>query len=175
MNAPPRNGYFLVGALIIGILLFANSSIAQKQKTWSRGFTWVVSKSTSAFRFMLANVKQEEQRLTGRFSYENYVLGNENREAVVIEGVRMSDHEFWPDVTLAVKKFNKDDWEPIKCSRVTGAKGQVIVAPERVNRDLVVSLEPFKPLIGIYEFGRVQISTGETAQFQLNDLKPRGD
>jgi hypothetical protein len=162
----------LLASLCAFILCCVESCHAEEPRLWSRGFDWVVNKESPAFRFTLFNVHQERTELTAEFAYDNYIIANEVRPTVVIQGRRTEDGRFWPNVVYEVRKDSNASWEPVRGTAKTGQNTSVLVKPLDSRFDLFVSLEPFKAYITLYHFARVTLPDGDRAEFELKSLSP---
>ncbi|HEV2841928.1 MAG TPA: hypothetical protein VGW39_11425 [Chthoniobacterales bacterium] len=125
-----------------------------------------------AREFILYSVDQGELNLVGTWSYTNGAVGNEPPPRVVIEGIKTADGSFWPDVSLGVRKGRTGKWKRIAASPHLGERATVTIEPNAIGFDLMVTLDPFKPLLDKYKFGRILLNTGRTSEFELKDLSP---
>ncbi|HWM24831.1 MAG TPA: hypothetical protein VNP98_08400 [Chthoniobacterales bacterium] len=156
-------------------LCVSSTTYAEGQRLWSRGFSSEPANSIDRAReFVLFSVAQGELNLVGTWSYTNGAVGNEPPPRVVIEGTKTADGSFWPDVALEVRKGRTGNWERIAPSPNLGERATVTIEPNAINFDLMVNLDPFKPLLDKYKSGRIVLNTGRISEFELKDLLPPG-
>ena len=176
MNICSPRGGIVCRLVVIGTLFLVSAVAAETSpKVWSRGFLGPVSKATVDFRFLLTDVQQTEHERLGRFAYENYLVDDEVRPPVVIDGVRKPNDSFWPYVSYAVKREPEGDWAPLTTPELSGTKTRIVIEPWSIKFGIMVSFEPFRRFIADTSRGRVTLPNGDTAEFELKLLKPRDE
>jgi hypothetical protein len=120
-------------------------------------------------RVALGNVDAIGSTLIGRLTYDNHTIHNQAPMAVVIKGHKNWQGQFLPDARLEVADEARK-WRTIGKSRSLVFRNQVTISPGERNFDLIVNLNPFKPMLGKYKWGRIVLSTGDAASFSLSDL-----
>jgi len=138
---------------------------------WTRALFATRSHDTGKSVFALYVVRQEGLHLTGECSYAQ--PDGRNDPVAVITGTDTGDADFWPDVTTQVRN-DAGQWETIAQPFNRGHRTKLEVKPGEVNQKLPVTLDVFLPLVNKYKFGRLLLSTGETAVFELEVLLERG-
>lgn len=155
------------------VCLLCLTSLAEDVPLWSKGIFYHPEGGFGrADRFSLTMIQQEGLHLTGQGAY-GYYAPQKKEGPVTIEGTKTAGGVFWPDVSAEVKNRQTGQWETIsKSMNVPGYRASITVKPGEYNPDLFVSLDVFQPLIGKYDLGRVALSTGDAAVFELKDLLP---
>lgn len=168
-----RKGGNVVTALcLLSVLSVITLAQAQSERNWTKGFrTQPADKQDPAGRFFLMFAKQEKLHLIGGCNYENYVVSNQAPRRVTIEGAKIADAIFWPDVALQVSN-DGGEWQTIGQAVNDGQPDTIMIEPKGVAYSLLVNLDAFKPMIGKYKFGRLLLKTGEAADFRLDALLP---
>jgi len=122
---------------------------------------------------MLGFVSGGVFHLSGIFTFENVSGDRERAKDVILRGVRRPG-AFWAQADCEVRRDEKSAWEPIGKSAVFGWPAKLVVKAEAKAIDLSVRLDLFEPFIGRYEFGRIILTSGDTSEFFLDDLTPKG-
>jgi hypothetical protein len=135
---------------------------------WSRGWT---SEGPGWAGLKLIGVDQSKN-LRGYFDYYNFSKENSRTEPIVIAGVRSVTGEFWADATLQVKRTVASEWEAVGKSTGKGQPEMIKVAPNDHSGGFMINFDDFKRFMITHKIGRVTISSGATAEFNLEALTP---
>jgi hypothetical protein len=95
-----------------------------------------------------------------------------NLDATAIPGIKRPESSFWPDVTLAVADNPRGHWVPIGVATKKGKRVTVSILPHDTNTILSVDLDPFRPMITKWSYGKIVLPNGEFAIFALKYLLP---
>src|ERR1700731_3153102 len=152
------------------LLVSFGALLADEEQTWSKGWHWAVYNQGPGPELLA--VHQNKFQLVGVLDYYNVPRETESVETVALQGVRAEGGGFWPDETLQVKKTETAEWETIGRSIGNGRRETLTVAPNDHSGVLNVAFDAFKPCIGTHQFGRVVLSTGPAAEFELKYLAP---
>jgi hypothetical protein len=112
-------------------------------------------------------VTNDARQFSSRWFYANYDSSKIQRFEATKDAIGI----VWPKVTLDVMDDRNHQWIRVGKSTSPGKTVTVTVGPGS-NRDLFVNFEPFTPYIGKYRLGKVTLSNGQTAEFQLKYLLP---
>jgi len=159
-------------ATLIWILTSATAIAADSPRTWARGFTWATSSVTSQGKVSLYYIDQNDSCLIGAVSYENKTGKSEAARGIVIKGVLGDDGLFYPDVEFKVRDNSDSEWTGLFVTPIKGKRTEVKIRINEINSRLMVILDPFKPLIGLKQFGKLILSTGDACEFELKHLQP---
>ena len=111
--------------------------------------------------------------ITGDFALANVEDGTYKSVRIIIAG----DWEggfFWPSVTFQVGDLCKGPWETIPNGPARPGSAELVVEPNEVVTRLKVDLKPFLPYVRQCENGRVVLTSGDGAVFELSHLKNDG-
>ena len=123
-------------------------------------------------RFALRKISQYGLHLTGQCKY--FQLEGQSPRVAVIQGTDGKDCGFWPDVTSQVKNERTGDWETIAEPFNRSHRKTVTINPGEFNQELLVSLDVFFPFVGKAKLGRLVLTSGEAAVFELEKLLEEG-
>lgn len=143
------------------------------QRLWHAAISAEVApESDDGFRFSLGTVAQGPSHLIGGFAFENGVIDPQKRTAVIIDGSLADDGTFLPNVDLQVGDELNGNWKTVASCTANGAAAEITVDPGITIVGLKVKLDAIQPFIGTHKFGRVVLTSGEAAIFELSDLAP---
>ena len=162
----------LILALVVGAFCGNPAIMADTPKVWARGFTWATSSSQSKGTLALYYIDQNDSHLLGTLSYENIGRDGKASRSSIIRGVLGSDGQFYPDVSLRVRRNSKDQWTELAYPAIEGKRTQVVVGVGEINAKLIVVLDSLKRLIDEQEDGQLVLSTGDSCEFPLKYLRP---
>lgn len=89
---------------------------------------------------------------------------------VTVEG-ESHDGFFWPAVTAQIGDVYRGPWYSVSIEAKKGKLSKIEVLPGQVMPEWRVRLNDFLPYVGNYEVGRVVLTSGDFAVFDLMDLK----
>jgi hypothetical protein len=112
----------------------------------------------------------EAGKVTGELTVANVQTSTYKPIVRVIAGHRFRQ-SFWPAVTLQVGDTHTGPWQTIASSR-SKSKDRIIIKPGEVAQRWLVGLDPFASYIGKQSTGRIVLSDGDGAVFELSDLVP---
>lgn len=138
---------------------------------WTRALLATRSHDTETSEFALYVVKQEGLHLTGECSY--FQPEGRTPPVAVIVGTDTADAGFWPDIEAQVKN-DAGEWQTIAQPFNRGHRAKLEVKPGEVNQKLFVALDIFLPFVGKHKLGRLVLSSGDVAVFELEVLLEPG-
>ena len=150
---------------------------AKGDRYWTRALPGPVlpepnKRNDASFRFSVDVVRES---LIAQGSYYNYSVKTQPPRRVIIDGVKDSDGAFWPTVTQLVTNDLSGIWVTIGEDRRAGRSCTLEVETEATTSNLSINLKKFESSIGKYKFGKVTLTTGDSAVFSLTDLLPPND
>lgn len=92
------------------------------------------------------------------------------QERVTLE-VQSDGEELWAIVVLQVGNDTKGPWETIGSSAGTGPIIKLKIDSDASSPQLKVDLEAYRPFIEKFRFGRIVLKDGESAIFELSELR----
>lgn len=90
---------------------------------------------------------------------------------VVLHG-QYKDGTFRPAVTYEVATMDKSEWRTVADTSNEANADTAIISPDNPGIRLSVSLQPFRPTIGVYRYGRLVLENGAAAILAIEDLLP---
>jgi hypothetical protein len=153
--------------LLVLIALTTSPLTAEDPPGWSRSVIAEPSGTDRPYDFSLGVVTKDKRQFTGRWFYANY----EHSQVHRFEATKDPIGIVWPAATLYVLDDISQQWINIGKSKPHGKKITIRVAPG-ADIDLFVDFEPFIPFIGKRRLGKVTLSSGRNAQFELKYLLP---
>jgi len=111
--------------------------------------------------------------ITGYFSLANIEDGTYKPVRIIIAG-DWDDAFFWPSVTFQVGDLFRGPWDTIPSDPAKPGATTLVVEPGEVVAKLKVNLKAFLPYVGQCVNGRVVLTSGHGAVFQLDHLKNDG-
>lgn len=170
MHIPRTSLSSLRLALLFSCLL---RLIAQGDGTppWIHSITGLSNDDRHGFGpFELKVVVAEGSHLVGSAIYREKV----RQSPVKIDGTQTSDGRFWPHVVAEVTNDLDGEWKTLKQQPPSpGTPTTIILEFYEANVMLYLDLDAFRPRIDDMRYGRVALSTGEAAVFELKELLPR--
>jgi hypothetical protein len=121
----------------------------------------------------LSFIRQDKRHLIGRFTFENISGSRAQAKDATIEGINGEEGQFWPVIRCEARRAPDTPWESIGESSMDGPRKRLEIKADSPAVELRVTLDIFKPLIGKYYSGRIVLSSGDTSQFELQELTPR--
>jgi hypothetical protein len=115
-------------------------------------------------------ITEEAARLVGYLTVANIKTHDYQPKRLVIKG-DWRGKEFWPVVLLEVGDKFDGPWREIR-TRAEKPSSKLIVERGKIATKMKVDLEAFRLYIGHCNVGRISLSTGDFAVFELNDLIP---
>ncbi len=159
--------------LLCGVAAASEGLGGDEPQVWSKGWHWAVYNQGPGPQLVV--VHQRRSDFIASLAYYNVPKVGELIEAVMLEGARSQDGNFWPDARLEVKRTETDEWREIGRSLPEGQRETLTVQPEESAASLTVRLDPFKPLLISHKFGRILLSNGAAAEFEMKHLAFRDD
>jgi hypothetical protein len=104
-------------------------------------------------------------RLIGEFVFAA------SSKAVVIEGTRTPDGDFWPKGTFQVGNYDKA-WKTIGKSQHSG-NGESLEIPGGKSERIRFVMTGYKPVIGKFKYGKIVFSNGQSVVFSIDLLNPK--
>jgi hypothetical protein len=148
----------------LGILLFVLlASIAGGDgRDWIRGFMPTPqSENTPLVRCVVISVASTSGHLDGHLLFIN-----ESDSNVAIDGETRKDGTFWPSFRAEAKKENEKEWRTLGDS--VKSQSAVAVTIEALSEQQIwVDMDMFRPAIAKATFGRIVLSNGISAMFNL--------
>lgn len=136
---------------------------------WSGGVFVIQSRDDNANNaFALYFVKQEGLHVTGKCLFIQ--ASGKTPATAVIPATDTRDGGLWPDVTAQVSNERNGEWKTIAKPFNYGHRATIEVGPGEENRELLVTLDIFIPLIGQYKLGRLVLTNGDATVFDLKEL-----
>lgn len=161
-----------VGFLLVCLSLVKSGS-AQEGETWMRGFLGGTGGSDRPFiPFQIGTVGSSQGRLLATFVYLNYAGDDHRPPSIRIKGVKMTNDDFWPDVVVQAAPEKDGKWRTLEEHRKSGERCTLTVEPRTGSVSLYVDLSCFRQAGDDAQYGRVIISGGQAAVFELDALKP---
>lgn len=154
----------VLAALPCGVL-----SADETPGVWAKGFT---SEGAGKTGLQLIGVDQSKERLSGLFVYYNISPEDRRTEPVVIAGAKRPTDIFWADATLQVKKTAASEWEMVGKSKGEGVPETMTVPSNEGSKVFRIDFDSLKRFITTHKMGRVIISSGVVAEFELEALTP---
>ena len=154
----------VLAALPCGVL-----SSGDPPAVWAKGFT---SEGAGKTGLQLIGVDQSKEGLSGLFVYYNISPDDRRTAPVVIAGARSRTDIFWANATLQVKKTAAAEWQIVGKSKGDGVPETMTVASNEGSKVFRIDFETLKRFITSDGMGRVTISCGAAAEFQLETLTP---
>jgi len=120
---------------------------------------------------ILGMVSADGAHLSGRFDFENISGERQQAKDAVIYGVRRADR-FWAHARCEGRRDENSSWESLGHSWILGWPATLKVKAEsNTPAKFSVRLDIFDDAIGKYKFGRIVLSSGDTSQFLLEDVR----
>lgn len=139
---------------------------------WSRDLVESATKANiPALPFYVAVISSIDDQLSAGCVYR-YVKG---RTPIVLQGKRDSGGNFWPAVSCDVATEGKTRWREISGLNPPADSEIVSIGSDNTKALLHVGMEPFRPYIEAFRWGRVVLKNGDVAVFALEDLLPPAD
>lgn len=150
-------------SVAVCLSVVAGLSATPTQSTnWSRDF---LDDLPEDVRFALAAVMSIEGQLVGYF-----VFNNGSGSAVILDGARTPDREFWPSVTPQVADGIDGPWTTCSEWKNPGVAATLEVE-SAVTAKLMVDLSVFRSQVDTTNYGRILLNNGEAAVFKLEQLR----
>lgn len=92
-------------------------------------------------------------------------------DSIILQGATI-DGMFRPAVRYEVATSGKDEWKTIAQSPVGFESESIVIGPDNPRVKLFISLDPFRPTIGIYRYGRLVLESGNSVVFAIENLLP---
>jgi hypothetical protein len=137
---------------------------------WSRDITPLGTQSVEQYVFKpfeLVLVSGGDDHVFGLCVFVNARPG-----LIVIDGTETAEGEFYPYAVLEVANDRQGQWQTVGPAPNPGKKSTLPVEARRPSKNLVVDLDLFRPLIRKSKYGRIPLTTGESAVFNLEKLLP---
>jgi hypothetical protein len=156
--------------LTLAVLALPLSAAPHDVLNWSRGVDFQSNvPGQKAMPFYLLSVGELAGHLFGTCIYLNQKEGP-SQDRVTLE-VQTDGDELWPLVTLQVANDVKGPWQLIGSSGATGVIIKLKIDSEARSPQLRVDLEAYRSFIEKYRFGQIVLRSGESAIFELADLR----
>lgn len=87
---------------------------------------------------------------------------------------RYTDEEdFWASATLQVANDPEGEWKTIGQAATPGKASRIMIQPkEKALITINVGVDPLRPLVGKFGYGRAVLKNGKAAAFEMKDLLP---
>jgi hypothetical protein len=139
------------------------------QSHWIRSVRGVSEKYEP---FVMETVAEESGHIIATASYADYRDEKESRLPAVIEGIQAQNCSFWPHVTTHVGNNLGGEWKTIEATQKNGEPATVTLERNRANLWLHIDLDCFRAMIGKFKYGRVTLTNGRAAIFEMRNLLP---
>lgn len=117
--------------------------------------------------FDLVGLEKEAGTLVGRFAY----MALNGRSRTLEEQVSDYEEPTWPRAILQVANDYHRQWRKIGETCNPDKPGE-LKGPPQIAMSLRIYLDAFVPMLGKFRYGRVVLSTGDSAIIELVDLLP---
>jgi hypothetical protein len=121
---------------------------------------------------MMETVAEGGGHIVATASYREYRDKKESHLPATVEGVQTPDDEFWPRVTAQVASDIKGEWTILEPSPQTGDDATVTLNWKSANAWLHLNLDIFRSMIGKFKYGKVTLTNGQAAAFEMENLLP---
>ena len=108
----------------------------------------------------------------GRDVFASCEFRNDGLSTMSLNGTRTADRKFWPYVTRQVSNDVTGTWTTIASREDSGTPSTSSIESKQVVGELYVNLDSFRPLIGKFRYGRILLSTGDAAVFEMRSILP---
>ena len=154
-------------------LFFFGLMPAQTPQYWGRSIINERTSTDATREIDLTDVAQRDILIGGLAVKNKSPEELKSRGSViVIEGHQNDDGTFWPTAELQAQKEKGDQWTTVGVSGNGPPITQLKIYTGTIVDGLRINLDPFKPLLGKFRFGRIVLKSGDEAEFLLDDLTP---
>ena len=153
---------------MLTVLLGGGAHSEEPPEAWAKGFT---SEGAGKTGLQLVGVVQGEEGLYGFFLYFNFSKDGRTGP-ILIAGSRSQSEIFWANARFLVKKTATSEWQAVAESTPKGVAETMTVPSDKASRAFRIELDAFKRYMSTHKMGRVVISSGAVAEFQLEALLP---
>lgn len=143
----------------------------QPNPSWVRTMLHTRVEPINAPQLEIWCTKEESGKLVGCSALANVQSGSYKPVRLIIEG-EWRNGLFWPTIMSQVGDLAKGPWHTIRSRSSKRESARVVLRPGDRLTDLRVNLEPFREYVGKYQVGRIILTSGDAAVFELSDLKP---
>jgi hypothetical protein len=99
----------------------------------------------------------------------------QGKNTVTLHGKKADDGKFHPVVVYEVGVEDETKWKKLGSNSEGPGSDTVTVSPDNQMVRVTIDMEPFRPWIGTYRYGRVVLENGDAAIIALEDLLPTAD
>lgn len=145
------------------------SPVQPEQLSWTKGESHCFSSATADERRLeLLSASRDHDQLSGDYTFTNISEKTPLAPTVSIRGIQLPDGSFWPTAMLEVGDGPKGPWRRVGTSTKVGPEVTLTVPATLMVAGLKVDFAAFKPYLAGGGWGRVTLTSGESA---ITDLK----
>jgi hypothetical protein len=149
-----------------------HSHAAEEKTVWTMAISVTDVEAPSSPIVEIWAISYDDGELIASCRFANTESPKYRPLKVTIEG-EWRDGSFWPAVKAQVGDLHKGPWYSIPFEAKKGKLSKLDVLPGKVMPEWRVRLNDFLPYVDNYEVGRVVLSSGDFAVFDLINLKGR--
>lgn len=167
---------FAIPVLFVGFQVLNSSAADETSKpiiSWGWSVMGTRVEPINGPEFEHTGGLAESGVITGDFALANIEDGTYKPVRIIIAG-DWDGGFFWPSVTFQVGDLFKGPWDTIPSDPAKPGATALVVEPGEVATELKVNLNSFLPYVGQCVNGRVVLTSGDGAVFQLSHLKNDG-
>ena len=158
-------------AITVSLAVTAAYAGASEQKTvWTMALSVTRVEEPSSPIFDVWAINYEEGELIAFCEFANTASTKYRPVKVVVEG-QWRDGSFWPVMKAQVGDVYSGPWYSIRFGPKQGKVSKIEVLPGEVMPKWRVRLNDFLPYVGNYAVGRIVLTSGDSATFDLINLK----